>query len=88
MVSSWLRVSLFQNVAVIPSSGKSLKPAVLGLIYGSNFFFLAVDVYLHMIFPGRLHDNSYAASERKDLLFNHDEMLLDFAKVGLSVLCC
>jgi len=30
-----------------------------------------------------LHDNGYAASERKDLLFSHDETLLDFANVGL-----
>jgi len=88
VISSWLRVSLFQNVAVIPSSGKSLKPAVLGLIYGSNFFFLAVEIYLHLIFPRRLHDNGYATSEQKDLLFNQDELLLDFANVGLSVLCC
>jgi hypothetical protein len=35
---------MFQNVSVIPSSGTSLKPAVLGLIYGSNFFFLAVEI--------------------------------------------
>jgi len=35
---------MFQKVFVIPSSRTSLKPAVLGLIYVSNFFFLAVEV--------------------------------------------
>jgi len=75
-------------VAVIPSPGKSRKPAVLGLIYGSDFFFLAVDIYLLLIFTRPLRDNVYAANERKDLLFNHDETPLDIANVGLSVLCC